>query len=288
MNFQAEVGHWPNSAASRFVSAGGLDWHVQETGSGPALLLVHGTGASTHSWRKLVPLLRQRFRLIMPDLPGHAFSSAPTQSGGYTLPGMARALSMLMRELGVLPVIAAGHSAGAAILLRAALDGSLTPQTIVSLNGALFPFGGIAGQVFSPLAKLMVSLPFVPKFMTWRADRAAVERLLRDMGPSLEDQDIAFYARLFRDEAHVASTLAMMANWDLAPLVRDLPRLEARLTLVTAEGDNAVPPADARRAATLVPGSRLIVLPECGHLAHEERPQAVAELIQTAANQMRR
>lgn len=283
MNFQSHARDWPNSAASRFITAGGLTWHVQDIGSGPVLLLVHGTGASTHSWRKLVALLQMKFRIIMPDLPGHGFSKVPPQRSGYTLPGMARALSALIRQLDAAPVIAVGHSAGAAILLRAALDNAIAPQAIVSLNGALFPFGGVAGQLFSPMAKLMVSLPFVPKLMTWRADRAAVERLLRDMGPGLEAQDIDHYARLFRDEGHVAATLAMMANWDLAPLVRDLPKLKPKLTLVGADGDKAVPAADAKRAAALVPGARAIVLSGCGHLAHEERPADIAGLIDKAA-----
>ena len=59
MNFQSQARDWPNSAASRFVAAGGLTWHVQDIGSGPVLLLVHGTGASTHSWRKLVARLQK-------------------------------------------------------------------------------------------------------------------------------------------------------------------------------------------------------------------------------------
>ncbi len=288
MNFQSQARDWPNSAASRFVAAGGVTWHVQDIGSGPVLLLVHGTGASTHSWRKLIPLLQNQFRIIMPDLPGHGFSKVPAQLEGYTLPGMARALSDLMRRLEAAPVMAVGHSAGAAILLRAALDNGIAPGAIVSLNGALYPFGGVAGQLFSPMAKLMVSLPFVPKFMTWRADRAAVERLLRDMGPGLESQDIDYYARLFRDEGHVAATLAMMANWDLAPLVRDLPKLKLQLTLVGADGDKAVPAADARRAAALVPGARSVILSACGHLAHEERPADIARLIGEAAAELAR
>lgn len=283
MNFQTEARDWPYSAASRFIAAGGLTWRVQDIGSGPVLLLVHGTGASTHSWRKLVPLLQSRFRILIPDLPGHGFSNPPARTIGYTLPGMAHSLAALMRTLNAVPLIAAGHSAGAAIVLRAALDNAIAPQAIVSLNGALFPFGGMAGQLFSPMAKLMVSLPFVPKFMTWRADREAVERLLHDMGPGLDAQDIDYYARLFRDEGHVAATLAMMANWNLAPLVRDLPRLKTRLMLAGADGDKAVPAADAKRAAALVPGARAVMLSGCGHLAHEERPAIVAGLIEEAA-----
>ena len=87
---------WPNRAASRFYSAGGITWHVQITGQGPVLLLVHGTGAATHSWRDLLPPLRQNFTVIAPDLPGHGFTSQPDKAG-MTLPGMARGIAGLLR-----------------------------------------------------------------------------------------------------------------------------------------------------------------------------------------------
>ena len=52
---------WPNRDASIFVEAAGIRWHVQRMGEGPPLLLIHGTGAATHSWRGLLPLLAQHF-----------------------------------------------------------------------------------------------------------------------------------------------------------------------------------------------------------------------------------
>ena len=81
-------GDWPNAACSRFVSASGVRWHVQEAGSGPVLLLLHGTGAANHSWGAMLPLLASHFRVVAPDLPGHGFSTMPGERQ-LTLPGMA-------------------------------------------------------------------------------------------------------------------------------------------------------------------------------------------------------
>jgi magnesium chelatase accessory protein len=75
----------------------------------------------------------------------------------------------------------------------------------------------------------------------------------------------------------------MMAHWDLEELERDLPRLRPSLLLVAGERDGTVPPADAVRAARAVPGARTTVLAGLGHLAHEEQPQTVADLIARAA-----
>ena len=101
-----------------------MRWHVQVMGSGPPLLLLHGTGAATHSWRDLMPMLAQDFTVIAPDLPGHGFTETPG-GDGLSLRGMARELAALLGALGLQPALAVGHSAGAAIAIRMRLDGRL-------------------------------------------------------------------------------------------------------------------------------------------------------------------
>lgn len=279
-------GHdWPNRAASRFVEAGGLRWHVQIMGAGPVLLLVHGTGAATHSWRALAPLLAKRFTVIAPDMPGHGFTQAPARSAGLSLPGMAALLRDLLVALDVKPALVVGHSAGAAVLARMCLDGMIAPRGLVALNGAMLALGGMAGQVFSPIAKVFAALPVVPLLFSWRAgDRSAVEKLLRDTGSTIDPAGVEYYARLIRTQGHVAATLGMMANWDLRPLERDLPRLATHLLLLVGGNDRAIPPADAARLQAMVPGAELTTLPGLGHLAHEERPDDVAALVADAAD----
>ncbi len=270
---------WPNRETSRFISAGGLRWHVQVMGSGPVLLLLHGTAAATHSWRALGPLLAQRFTVVAPDLPGHGFTSAPS-GHALSLPGMARAVAALLAALELSPVLAAGHSAGAAILLRMALDGSIAPQAIFGLNAALLPLGEAHAQFFTSAARLLVGLPFVPRLFAWRASQSAVaERLLRDTGSRIEPRGIALYARLFRHSGHIGAALQMMANWNLRPLLRDLPALQPRLVLAVGMADRAVPPSQADRVKAILASTRIIRLPGLGHLAHEEAPERVAPLI---------
>lgn len=277
---------WPHRSASRFVQSGGLTWHVQTIGSGPDLLLVHGTGASTHSWRRLMPILAERFKVIAPDLPGHGFTQMPNDASALSLPGMSAALSGLIAKLDARPAIAIGHSAGAAILIRAAIDGEMAPKVIVSLNGALLPFGHWVGQLFSPLAKLLATAPLAPRIMAWRAaNREAVSRVLTGTGSRLQSEDIDLYARLFRNPVHVAAALRMMANWNLAEFARDLPRLTSKLILVAGSNDAAVRPDVAERAAKLVRCSKVVYAPGLGHLAHEEAPAHIARIIFAAARE---
>ena len=79
--WEREGRDWPNRTYSRFVQAARLRWHVQLMGDGPALLLLHGTGAATHSWRALAPLLAERFTVVAPDLPGHGFTQGRPAAG---------------------------------------------------------------------------------------------------------------------------------------------------------------------------------------------------------------
>ena len=270
---------WPNREASRFVKAAGLRWHVQTMGEGPVLLLVHGTGAATHSWRALAPILARHFTVVAPDLPGHGFTDAPPYPA-MTLEGMGRSLGALLVALDVSPVLAAGHSAGAAILIRMCLDGVIRPGALVSLNGALLPFRGAAAKIFPSLAKLMFLNPLTPRVFAWGAtDRARVERLIRDTGSTLEPAGVELYARLVRTPGHVSGALGMMANWNLDALERDLPRLGAKLLLVAGGNDRAVPPEAAFQVRDRLPGATVEYLRGLGHLAHEERPQEIATLI---------
>jgi magnesium chelatase accessory protein len=270
---------WPNREHSRFVAAAGLRWHVQIAGSGPDLLLVHGTAAGTHSWRDLIPLLAPHFRVIAPDLPGHGFTDLPSHSR-LSLPAMAQSLGALLQTLNARPALVVGHSAGAAILLRLALDGRIAPEAVVSLNGALIPFAEKHAAFFSKAARMLVTLPFVPSLMAWRAsNRAVAERLLQDTGSRIDARGVDLYARLIRHTSHVSAALGMMANWDLVPLLRDLPKLRCPLVLVVGANDRTIPPAQAEKVRARLPAARIVTLPGLGHLAHEERPQAAARLI---------
>src|ERR1700761_8263971 len=126
LSWSVDGADWPNRAASRFVEAAGYRFHVQVMGAGPVALLAHGTGSATHSWRALAPLLAKHFTVVAPDLPGHGFTQSPP-AHRLALSGMAQDLAAMCRTLAIKPQLAIGHSAGAAILVRMALDRLIEP-----------------------------------------------------------------------------------------------------------------------------------------------------------------
>lgn len=281
LDWKRDGADWPHREASRFVEAAGFRWHVQRMGptDAPVLLLVHGTGAASHSWRGLMPLLAKDYAVVAPDLPGHGFTQSP-RAQRLSLPGMSADLGALLRKLEVAPQIVVGHSAGAAIAARMCVDALIDPRLLVSLNGAFLPYGGPAANFFSPLAKMLVMNPFVPGLFAWQASlRGAVERLIGNTGSQLDPVGLRLYGKLISNPTHVAAALRMMANWDLEPLLAALPHLKPLLVLVAAESDTAIPPAVARKVQEIQPRAIIERLPGLGHLAHEEQPQAVANLI---------
>lgn len=283
MDWARDGPSWPHQTHSRFVDVAGQRWHVQDLpgpeGGSAAVLLVHGTGASTHSWRDLMPRLAAHARVLAVDLPGHGFSGEPP-GRDWSLPGLAAQLTTLLRVLDCPLALAVGHSAGAAILAQAVLHAGLSVPALVSVNGAFLPFGGVAAPLLSPLARLMYALPGVPDFIAGRAaDPAVVRRLVEGTGSRLDPAGLAMYARLMADPGHTRAALAMMAHWELQPLARALPRLATPLHLLVGSNDRAVPPSQARRLAVMVPVATLHMLPGGGHLVHEEAPGAVAERV---------
>jgi magnesium chelatase accessory protein len=277
---------WPHREAGRHVRVGALQWYVQRFGASgasasgrPSALLLHGTGASAHSWRHLAPLLADRFDLIAPDLPGHGFTQTPA-SQSLALPAVASALADLLGALDVRPSLVIGHSAGAAIAVRMALDWRAAPQSVVSLNGAILPLEGALGRLLLPVARVLAANPLVvPAFAVWAAWPGTTRRLLDSTGSRLEPLGERCYMHLVRDPTHAAGALRLMASWDLALLAVDLPRLDVPLTLVVGDADRTLPPSHADRVCAVLPSAQRVTLAGLGHLAHEEDAGRVAAAI---------
>lgn len=278
LSWDREGRDWPNRDCSRFVDAAGLRWHVQSMGRGPVLLLLHGTGSATHTWRDLMPQLAAHFHVVAPDLPGHGFSAAAPLAA-RSLPGMARAVGSLLQALHLRADCIGGHSAGAAISAEMATAGVASPKHLVWMGGALLPFKGLAGRWAAPLAQLL-SRSALPRLAAWRArEDSNVRRLIDATGSRIDERGVAAYRLLLRSPEHVAGALAMMGGWSLPPLAAALPRLHMPVLLLHGGNDRTVPAAQADELAKRLPMAQVCLLPGLGHLAHEERPALVANLL---------
>lgn len=254
-------------------------WHVQEDGAGPLLLLLHGAGGATQSWRNLFPLLvAAGFRVVAVDLPGQGF----TRSGARHRAGLDPTsvdVARLVAAEGWRPAAVIGHSAGAAIALRLQQIDGFAPVPVAVINPALAQFDGVAGWLFPKLAKALAVAPGVARlFSATAATPARVRRLLDVTGSHVDAEGQRLYLMLVGDRDHVDGTLTMMAQWSVDALVASLPGIRVPVLFVVADSDGSVPPRVSETAAARMPGSGIVRLPG-GHLVHEETPLPVAAAI---------
>lgn len=269
---------WPNREASSFVRAGGYEWHVQLMGEGPACLLLHGTGAATHSWRDLMPLLAGRYRVVAMDLPGHGFTKGTGRRP--TLDGMAASIAALLAKLDLTPNLIIGHSAGAAIGIQLLLDHKWDIP-LIGFTPALMPFPGLAAKIFPSLAKMLFTNPFVAIIFSRMAQAPGqtAKFLARSTGSKIDAPGERYYTRLFSRSGHCDGAIRMMANWQLDKLRDRLGELGAPVLLVSAANDAAIPQSAVNAAAALIPSCETLAVPGLGHLAHEEYPVQAARIV---------
>lgn len=268
------------ASVSRRVLCRPHRWHVQEDGpsDAPQILLLHGAGGATQSWRNLFPLLAQTHRTIALDMPGQGYTALGARAR-CGLDPVSEDIAALIAQEGWRPALVIGHSAGAALALRLSERGALPGAALVGLNAALAPFRGVAGFLFPALARAMAITPLTAAAFSATATENTVRRLIDSTGSNMDSEGIALYLRLLRDRDHVDGTLSMMAQWQLDGLIGRMPGIVAEVTLITGAGDRTVAPRTSAAAASALPNARHIDLPTLGHLMHEEDAPRVLDAL---------
>jgi pimeloyl-ACP methyl ester carboxylesterase len=247
-------------------------------GEGPPLVLVHGLGGAAANWIEVVRALAPRFRMLVPDLPGHARSSPLV--GAITLDTYADRLARLVEHEGLERAAFAGHSLGALVALRLAVARPKRVGALVLVGAA-----GIRSATREAERWLNVAAFIRPgRLYARQRERIARRKVLRyavfgywgasDPLALSDDAVQGFLANLGR---HRDTKTARRA------LVRDDPRLDLERVqcptlVIWGARDHQVPIDDAFEYARRL-GAPLRVIADCGHLLIGERPGACADAI---------
>ena len=236
--------------------------------------MLHGAGASGHSFRALVEAM-PGYRCLVPDLPGQGFTR-PGSRGRFGIAPMAEDVAALCAAAGWKPKLVIGHSAGVPLALQ--LSTLMPLDRVIGINAALGQFDGAAGFLFPLLAQALAATPFVPGVVSrvW-GNPAKVRQLLEGTGSHLDDAGIGQYVALVRRSAHVDGTLGMMAAWRVDRLMAAAPSLVVPTLLIATARDRVVPPKVSHDAARMLPRAEIVELPTLGHLAHEEDASAIVQ-----------
>ena len=280
MDWKEKEQDWPLSRLSRFSYVRPYNWHIQDTKEKekPVALLIHGTGASTHSWRQVIPLLQDSFRVIAFDLPGHGFTNSKNHNRS-SLKYMANDIISLLRTERLSPEIIIGHSAGAALAFRLALDMQATVKGIIAINGVLdHYFSGLNSFFYPIVAKALAMNPLAaPLFAKINKLTDQTQQLKKMTGSKLDDESLSHYKTLFSNPKHLAGTLAMMSQWKLEKLNDDLPNFNQQSLFLIGKNDRMVSKNALIQYAKKVKNSEIIEEDGLGHLMHEEEPQRIVQ-----------
>jgi magnesium chelatase accessory protein len=256
---------------------GALDWHVQVFGTGPVVILLHGTGSSAHSWADVVPSLATVATVVVPDLPGHGFTTGATMAT-LRLPRMAVEIDALIAALHVgAPMMVVGHSAGAALALRWGLQMTRRPRAIVGFNPSLVAPPAIYAKVLAPLiTPIATSAALASLIAAITARTSLLDRLLASTRSRIPEAQRLRYSALFRRASHIRGAMGLMAGADLPALLRDARGLDAALTLVVGDNDRWVPERALCNVIRRAFPRAAVARWNGGHVLHEEYPERAA------------
>ncbi len=258
------------------VSLHGRPLAYVQAGSGPVLLLIHGMAGTYQSWQAVIEPLAQRHTVIAPDLPGHG-ASAPG-GGDYSLGSHAACLRDLLITLGHDRATLVGHSLGGGIAMQFAYQFPEIAERLVLVSS-----GGLGREV-SPVLRA-AALPGADLFIAatagpGRVVGSALARGLAAVGlrPNADIAEVARGYASLDDGDHRAAFLATLrsvvgaegqrvAAGDRLYLAEGVPTL-----IVWGRRDHMIPVDHGERAHETIPGSRLEIFDDAGHMPQLEAP----------------
>jgi pimeloyl-ACP methyl ester carboxylesterase len=275
-------------ADSRFIEVNGINVHYKRYGQGePVFLLLHGFGASLFSWREVTVPLAEFGMVIAYDRPAFGLTERLLTWEGknpYSQEAQIELVVGLMDALGVERAILVGNSAGGTIAMLTALKYPQRVQSLILVDPAVYAGGGAPAWI-RPLLRTPQMRHLGP----------LVARQIQTRGPGLIELAWHDPSKVTPEILEGYQKPLRVADWDKALWELTLASRESGLAerlneitmptlVITGDDDRIVPTEQSVRLADELPNAQLVIIPQCGHLPHEERPaefmQAVTEFFQ--------
>lgn len=274
----AEVEARRASAPSKFIEVDGLRVHYRDRGSGPAMVLLHGSNSSLFTWEGWTAQLISDHRVIALDLPGHGLTG-PDIRARYSPRAMAEVVDAFVAKLGVARFVLAGNSMGGGVAWNYTLA---HPQKVEQL--ILVDSHGWPREEPRPFGFRMYATPILGSLARWFTPRFLIARSVRDtygeparVTPALIDTYEDF---LLRDGNREATRQRFLLPPDNAASAR-IGEIRAPTLILWGGRDRWILPKYAQRFAGAIAGSQLVVFDALGHIPMEEDPATTVAVVRS-------
>jgi pimeloyl-ACP methyl ester carboxylesterase len=273
----------PKSAVeSRFAEAGGVKLHYLTSGSGPAVILLHGYAETSRMWRPLIPRLAEKFTVIAPDLPGIGDSAIPPD--GLDMKTAATRIHALVRSLGIERARVVGHDIGLMVAYAYAVQFPSEVEKL-ALMDAFLP--GVAGW------KTIYDNPGIwhfrfhgptPEALVKGRERTYFEHFWNDFAAdktrSIPEADRAAYTAAYARPGRMRAGWAYFAAFpQTAKEFEELSKTKLKMPVLSIGGEKANGAALGEQAKFVGTDVTTIVLEDTGHWLMEERPKETVDAL---------
>jgi pimeloyl-ACP methyl ester carboxylesterase len=270
---------------SQFTEVNGVQVHYKIAGSGePVIILLHGFGASSYSWHKVMAPLAEQGTVIAFDRPAFGLTERPqpgswTGESPYSADFSVKLAIGLMDILGVNQAVLVGHSAGAGIALKTALDYPERVNGLVLVDPALASRPGMPKWLENtPQMKRMG--PFLSRALAGKEGDAFLKASWHDFRKFTEADREAYNKPLRVADWDVALWEFTKAN-TTTDLTARLDEIPLPVLVISGDDDRIIPLEEIERITQALPDARLEVIPACGHVPQEECPELFLNAIES-------
>lgn len=268
------------------INTNGTQLHVQLTGSGPAIVLLHGWLGSSYHWRRVVPLLADRFQLVVPDMRGYGESAKPET--GYDGGTLANDIESVLAALGISNPIIVGHDMGALPALLLAARPSVAARGLVYVDEPLPGYNLDRFTAFTDQNPFVYwwfafnAQPHIPALMWQGREAELVDYFLTAMTAdptALTAADKAEYVRGLRKPGGLAASFGWYRDvLTTGHQIRQATQAKLSVPVLALNGQYGHPEVGEQMqlVADVVTS---VTLANCGHLCAEEKPAEVAQAI---------
>ena len=260
---------------SQFIEIEGMNVHYRDEGEGQTIVLLHGTGASLHTWDKWTNELKKTFRVIRLDLPAYGLTG-PHPEKKYSLSDYSSFLNSFVESLDIDNFILSGNSLGGAIAWYYASE----YQNKVKLLSLLDPGGLYNKEKQSPLVFRLARAPGINKILRYVTPRFFIKNTLKEVyfdKTKLTDKKIDTYRDLILRENNRESFINR-SNSKPVDHTKRLKLITAPTQILWGNEDEWIPVENAKFFSQSITNNTVDIMYETGHIPMEERPYESLEL----------